>query len=309
MTASEKPSLRGRVGGAGPNVLRPASVSLGLFVLVGVVADQPRASTRRLHQSAARARRLRYARSETHRRLKIVSARLDERRLRLHRASVALYKLSRGGWARALSSTDNERGFLRSMRTFARLIERQSQEISLFHRDLDAHHAELARLGLPVPREAPMRTDKPIIAVRRGQLRWPVAGYVCTGFGYHRDRVTGLRYIQRGVAFRTSPKAVVRAVAAGTIAHTGSVSGAATTVVVEHGGGYRSVAAWLDRAQVVVGQRVRRGQVLGRAGRDPASGQPALYFEFRRWYRTLDPLTWLRRPVRLPRRSVAAVQH
>lgn len=65
-------------------------------------------------------------------------------------------------------------------------------------------------------------------------------------------------------------------------------------VVINHGGGYRSVYAHLGEIFVKEGERVRKGQPIGLVGETGSLLGPALYFEIRRGLTPIDIGRWLR---------------
>jgi murein DD-endopeptidase MepM/ murein hydrolase activator NlpD len=79
----------------------------------------------------------------------------------------------------------------------------------------------------------------------------------------------------------------VLAAAAGTVAvsaHQGELNGYGNLIVIDHGGGYYSYYAHLDRRAVVAGQSVLRGQAIGAVGNTSKSGNnitPHLHYEVR----------------------------
>lgn len=69
----------------------------------------------------------------------------------------------------------------------------------------------------------------------------------------------------RGLEYGVAEGQTVRAVDDGVVVFAGRVGGPAH-VTIDHGEGLRSTAAFVDRIDVVRGQRVRQGQVIGAAG-------------------------------------------
>lgn len=106
----------------------------------------------------------------------------------------------------------------------------------------------------------------------------------------------------RGIDLRTTTGADVAAVAAGTVTHRGRIAGRGT-VSVTHADGIRSTYEPVD-SDVTVGDRVTRGEVIGRVG--PESGHCApracLHVGAKRGPDYLDPLPLFgaRRVILLP---------
>ncbi|MCA9673217.1 MAG: peptidoglycan DD-metalloendopeptidase family protein, partial [Myxococcales bacterium] len=67
-------------------------------------------------------------------------------------------------------------------------------------------------------------------------------------------------------------------------------------VLIDHGDGYFTLTGHLGVLSVKAGQQVAARAELGRAGLDPLSAKPSVYFELRHHQRPLDPSKWLRRP-------------
>jgi septal ring factor EnvC (AmiA/AmiB activator) len=133
-------------------------------------------------------------------------------------------------------------------------------------------------------------------AARRGRLKPPVRGPVVGVFGHNlRIGRRTLELLRHGVTFRPAARARTRSVAVGKVRLAGPFDGYGQMVLIQHEGGYFTLYGHLSRLLVREGERVKTGQVLGRAGRDPLTGRWAVYFEIRRGERALDPASWLRR--------------
>jgi septal ring factor EnvC (AmiA/AmiB activator) len=132
-------------------------------------------------------------------------------------------------------------------------------------------------------------------AARRRRLPRPVAGPIAWGFGQVPDPEGKLLIARHGMTFKPPLMAEVRAVAPGVVRLTKPVKGFGRLIVVEHSDGYFSVYGFLSQFSMWEGARVNKETVLGKAGRDPLTGQPALYFELRHNERPLDPAEWLRK--------------
>ncbi len=127
----------------------------------------------------------------------------------------------------------------------------------------------------------------------RGELRAPVAGRVVGRFGQVRDK-QGIELLRHGLTYSCDPRARVRAVADGVVRLIGPVQGYGKVVLIEHRSNYFTLYGFLARTGVKEGQAVSKGKRIGRAGRDPLTSEPAVYFELRRKERPLNPLAWLR---------------
>jgi septal ring factor EnvC (AmiA/AmiB activator) len=129
----------------------------------------------------------------------------------------------------------------------------------------------------------------------RGGLPWPVEGRVLAGFGRKKHPRFDTYTIHNGLEIAASPGTPVRAVHEGTVVYADRFRGYGLLVVVDHGGKHHSLYAQLGELDVVQGQAVAAGQVLGTTGEGGGEG-PGLYFEMRYQGRAEDPADWLRRP-------------
>ena len=102
-----------------------------------------------------------------------------------------------------------------------------------------------------------------------------------------------------GVDFAAPRGTLVRAVADGTITYAGWEGGFGRLVRVNHSGGYRTEYAHLDSIATGIrrGQRVRRGQKIGRVGSTGLATGPHLHFGLVKNGRYVNPLKNLSRIV------------
>lgn len=120
-----------------------------------------------------------------------------------------------------------------------------------------------------------------------GQLAWPVAGPVTSGFGSR----WGRRH--EGIDIAVGSGAPVHAAAAGTVIYVGWIPGYGNIVVIDHGSGLST--AYGHNSSLVVGQgaSVGKGFVIALSGSTGHSTGPHVHFEVRVDGAPVDPLEYL----------------
>ncbi|HEX6968261.1 MAG TPA: M23 family metallopeptidase [Micromonosporaceae bacterium] len=102
--------------------------------------------------------------------------------------------------------------------------------------------------------------------------------------------------LHAGVDLAKPANTPVRAVGAGTVSAAGWLySGYGISVVIDHGNGYLTHYAHLNRAEVRAGDRVSAGDMIGREGSTGDSTGPHLHFEVHRGlWNQINPAPWMR---------------
>ena len=110
--------------------------------------------------------------------------------------------------------------------------------------------------------------------------REPIAGsFVTSGFGGRADPFGGGSQFHKGIDFQASIGDPVLAVADGVVSYAGDRSGYGNTVEIDHGNGYVTRYAHNSRLVRQVGDLVRAGQEIARAGSSGRSTGAHVHFE------------------------------
>jgi murein DD-endopeptidase MepM/ murein hydrolase activator NlpD len=111
---------------------------------------------------------------------------------------------------------------------------------------------------------------------------WPVDGKLIGSFGKRNDPFSGEPTFHYGVDLSAPIGSPIRAAADGTVVEASySGGGFGRLVVIDHGGGVRSFYAHLSRIDVIAGQGVRRGEIVGALGRSGRTTAAHLHYEVR----------------------------
>ncbi len=119
------------------------------------------------------------------------------------------------------------------------------------------------------------------------------AGYISSGFGTRTDPFTGRAAFHKGIDFAGRAGADVVAVASGVVIWSGDRYGYGEMVEVNHGNGFVTRYAHNNENLVVVGDTVKRGELIATMGATGRATGPNLHFEVLRNGQVVDPLTYI----------------
>jgi len=123
-----------------------------------------------------------------------------------------------------------------------------------------------------------MFSNPPIVRTTVPSI-WPVRGQITAGFGQRMDPFSGEGAFHSGVDISVPFGTKVEASADGIVLEAGPESGYGNQVLIDHGYGLTSKYGHLSKIFVVVGQDVKRGQVIGAVGMTGKATGPHLHYE------------------------------
>jgi len=127
----------------------------------------------------------------------------------------------------------------------------------------------------------------------RGKLPWPVeSGHIKTPFGNYSVAETKIVGNNPGITIETQPGASVKAVFDGDVSSVFDIEG--VSVVFLRHGKYFTTYSGLSSVNVSKGQKVKSGQMMGRAAEN-GDGNGEIEFLLMQENRNLNPEVWLRR--------------
>jgi murein DD-endopeptidase MepM/ murein hydrolase activator NlpD len=128
-------------------------------------------------------------------------------------------------------------------------------------------------------------------SVAGSRLRWPVAGKVISGFGPRPDGTHN-----DGVNLAAPMGTDIHAAEGGVVAYAGDeLKGYGNLVLIRHDNGWVTAYAHADEILVKRGDRIKRGQVIAKAGRTGQVDQPQVHFELRQGQKPVDPTPFMER--------------
>jgi len=162
------------------------------------------------------------------------------------------------------------------------MLNEEMEALRLRSRRLDASFDEMDEI---------LRARERVLAST--PVGYPVQGFCSDGYGWRNDPMTGDREFHRGMDIVAPVGTPVLAPADGVIAAAGRQAGYGKMVQLSHGYGYSTRYGHLSEILVKPGQRVRRGEVLGRVGSTGRSTGPHLHYEVFKAGRAVNPYRYL----------------
>lgn len=150
-------------------------------------------------------------------------------------------------------------------------LDRLPAEPELLMQRQQSLEQQLSRVEKGLTDQALLLSHTPSIA--------PVVGVLTDGFGPRMDPITRRPAFHDGQDISINIGAEVDAPADGIVIFAGRESGYGKMIKVSHGFGYTTLYGHLDRINVKEGERVTRGEVIGRVGMTGRTTGPHLHYE------------------------------
>jgi len=122
---------------------------------------------------------------------------------------------------------------------------------------------------------------------------WPAQGWVSSPFGYRIDPFTGRRAFHRGIDIATNFGNPVVATADGSVIEAAYDKFFGRTIIISHGEGIVTQYGHLDKYIVKVGQRIKRGDLVGYIGKTGKALGPHLHYEIRINNTSVNPYNYI----------------
>ena len=124
---------------------------------------------------------------------------------------------------------------------------------------------------------------------------YPVPGKITSPFGRRADPINGKLAFHSGVDFSIRQGTPIHCTADGVVSHSGWTEGTGYVVVLEHGCGFTTVYAHNQKNTVKLGQRVKRGSIIGYAGSTGKATGPHVHYEVWKNGKAVDAQPYLQR--------------
>jgi murein DD-endopeptidase MepM/ murein hydrolase activator NlpD len=122
---------------------------------------------------------------------------------------------------------------------------------------------------------------------------WPVDGRLMGPFGQRTDPFSGEGEYHKGVDISAITGTPIKAAADGVVTYAEYFGGYGRLVVVKHGNGMETYYAHLSKFDVIAGQEIRQGEIVGRVGSSGRVTAPHLHYEVRIGGAPVNPYRYL----------------
>jgi len=214
---------------------------------------------------------------------------VQERDRSVHRSLFGMEPIDGDIWESGIGGADRYANLTKFKNTGDLLIETQMKvdklknQLALQSKSLDEIQnlaADKEKMLASIPAIKPIRSDKLKRNIRS-----------MSGFGMRIHPIFKRRKMHAGIDFTCPSGTPIQATGDGRIVKIENrKSGYGKSIIIDHGYGYKTRYAHLSAIDVKRGQRVTRGQIIGKVGSTGTSTAPHLHYEVIQNDRKVDPI-------------------
>ena len=130
-------------------------------------------------------------------------------------------------------------------------------------------------------------------AKMKGKLPWPVQGPIIRKFGTSRNPNTGVVTENVGIDIQANSGAFVKSVLDGVVSTITYIRGHGNIIIIDHGGGFSTVYAQIDKITVHENEYVQKGNAIASVVKAEDGSVSKLHFEVWGNQNKLNPQIWL----------------
>ena len=170
-------------------------------------------------------------------------------------------------------------------------VVRGEKELELKRiKELGEAAGSLQKMINEIPRSGSRETGK--FNLNMGRLASPVKGSIAVNFGEYHDSNLNVRMFSKGLSIEAETDTAVKAVFGGRVIYAGSFRGYGNMIIIDHGESYYSLYSKLASVDKKVGDKIEKGDTIGKVGESDLERKPQVYFELRHNGIAIDPLPW-----------------
>ncbi len=272
---------------AAGSILSIVTLAFGLgFISRGIDGPAKTEINRLQAQLAAQNQELKAAKADAQREINAVAARVGELQIQANRLNALGERLAKDG-----KFTDGEFNFNKLPGAGGNETVDDVKSKDLLS-DLSALQVQFDNSGRQLSVLEAILFDQHL-EMSRTPSQLPGKGYITSTFGSRSDPFSGGRAHHKGIDFDANTGDAVSAAADGVVSFVGVKSGYGNVVEIDHGNGYTTLYAHNSAFTVRVGDLVRAGQQVAKAGSTGRSTGPHIHFEVHVNGVAVNPLPYL----------------
>lgn len=203
---------------------------------------------------------------------------LQDRDANVHRMMFGMDPIDKDLWEGGIGGHDKYGSYTRYSNSFETLAstEEKTQKIE---RQLVIQSLSLDTIMSMAKKKEKLYSSTPIITpISADKYRQRITSL--SGFGYRLHPILKTMRMHTGVDFPAPRGTAIQATGDGRISKIESnASGYGRNVIIDHGYGYQTMYAHMEKINVQVGQRVKRGQKIGTVGDSGRATAPHCHYE------------------------------
>lgn len=150
-------------------------------------------------------------------------------------------------------------------------LKRMTQELQTLKSDASLQELSFEELAEAMKDRRSLWASTPSV--------WPVRGWLTSVFGNRVSPFTGKVSMHNGIDVASRRDTPVLATAAGVISYEGYDSGLGKVVKINHGYGMQTLYGHMAKTKARIGQKVKRGDIIGYVGNTGLSTGPHVHYE------------------------------
>jgi len=219
-------------------------------------------------------------------------AKLKARRVELDRL-IALNRDLKKASARLLAKKSEQKRLKHDKVALLARVRREKASGLKVLNELEEAARELSGLIAKLDKGKPQQFSG--FGAMKGRLAMPVRGVIKSRYGKVRHPKFKTITFNKGIVISAPVGRHVKSVYDGRVIYTGWLKGYGQLVILDHGGGFYTLFAYLDKVLKRRGERVAKGEDVALVGETGPYSEPGLYFEIRKKGVPQDPVKWLAR--------------
>ena len=181
---------------------------------------------------------------------------------------------------------------LRAVNKVLSEINKNIETMEAMEVQLDAEQKRIQELIRS--RERKQNDDGTLGSYSGGSMVWPTPStrYITSVYGWRTHPVLGNRRFHNGIDIGAGQGASILAANGGTVIYSGVNGGYGNCLIIDHGGGIKTLYGHCSKLLVANGEKVSAGQLVAYVGSTGLSTGPHLHFEVYVNGSTVDPMSY-----------------